>query len=218
MTENSEKPVRLADAIYSDILENDYLQELYNAILHNYAVKLFGGSTQEYTDFELIDALRFADILSKSAYSNQSEVHKSLAQEMVTLLDYLYPGDEDVEFYAGSVLTNTCNFRGRDLMAPGYKSSSLFEQLYSEVMQEYLEVPGDAEKHFFRSQKEVYDHFDDGSFSYSGPTSMGKSFVMQTFIKNQIELDKGYNFALLVPTIQCLANQRNRVLIQAVLH
>lgn len=214
MTENSEKPVRLADAIYSDILENDYLQELYNAILHNYAVKLFGGSTQEYTDFEVIDALRFADILSKSAYSNQSEVHKSLAQEMVTLLDYLYPGDEDVEFYAGSVLTNTCNFRGRDLMAPGYKSSSLFEQLYSEVMQEYLEVPGDAEKHFFRSQKEVYDHFDDGSFSYSGPTSMGKSFVMQTFIKNQIELDKGYNFALLVPT-KALINEVTNELTKA---
>lgn len=115
MLENSEKPIRLADAIYSDILENEYLQELYNAILHNYAVKLLGNSDRDCVDLNMIDALRFADILSKSAYSKNSEVHKSLAQEIVTLLDYLYPGDEDVEFYAGSVLTNTCNFRGREL-------------------------------------------------------------------------------------------------------
>lgn len=200
MPDNAENQVRLADAIYQNILENEYLQELYAAILHNYTIKLFGDNQTYCTEFDKIDALRFADILSKSSYNEKSDVHKSLAQEMVTLLDYLYPNDEDVAFYAGSVLTNTYNFRGRDLMAPEYKSSSLFEQLYSEVMKEYLEVPGDEEKHFFRSQKEVYDHFEDGSFSYSGPTSMGKSFVMQTFIKNQIELDKGYNFALLVPT------------------
>lgn len=189
-----------ADAIYNDILDNDYLRELYDKILRCYTIKLFQKGTEMPSDDEKTDALRFADILSKSVFNEDSEVHKSLAQEIVTLLDYLYPQDEDVEFYAGSVLTNTGNFRGRDILSPDYKGSSLFEELYSELMREYLEVPGDEEKHFFKSQKQVYDHFNDQSFSYSGPTSMGKSFVMQTFIRNQVIDGKGFNFAILVPT------------------
>ena len=75
----------------------------------------------------------------------------------------------------------------------------MFGRLHSELMKEYLEVPGDEEKHFFRSQKMVYDHFNDQSFNYSGPVSMGKSFVMQTFIRNQVMADEGCNFAILVP-------------------
>ena len=196
----ADKPLRLADAIYRDILDNDYLKELYDKILRCYTIRRFGKGQDIPTETEKIDALRFADILSKSVFSDDSEIHKSLAQEIVTILDYLFPNDEDVSFYAGSVLTNTANFRGRDILSPDYKGSSLFERLYSELMKEYLEVPGDEEKHFFRSQKQVYDHFNDQSFSYSGPTSMGKSFVMQTFIRNQVIADKGSNFAILVPT------------------
>ena len=196
----ADKPLRLADAIYRDILDNDYLKELYDKILCCYTIRRFGKGQDIPTETEKIDALRFADILSKSVFSDDSETHKSLAQEIVTILDFLFPNDEDVSFYAGSVLTNTANFRGRDILSPDYKGSSLFERLYSELMKEYLEVPGDEEKHFFRSQKQVYDHFNDQSFSYSGPTSMGKSFVMQTFIRNQVMADKGSNFAILVPT------------------
>lgn len=194
------KPIRLADAVYSGILDNDYLKELYDRILHCYTLRRFNKGQDLPAGIEKIDALRFADILSKSVFREDSEVHKSLAQEIVTLLDYLFPDDEDVAFYAGSVLTNTANFRGRDILSPDYRGSSLFERLYAGVLEEYLEVPGDENKHFFKSQKQVYDHFNDQSFSYSGPASMGKSFVMQAFIRNQVMADKGYNFAILVPT------------------
>lgn len=148
----ADKPLRLADAIYRDILDNDYLKELYDKILRCYTIRRFGKGQDIPTETEKIDALRFADILSKSVFSDDSEIHKSLAQEIVTILDFLFPNDEDVSFYAGSVLTNTANFRGRDILSPDYKGSSLFERLYSELMKEYLEVPGDEEKHFFRSQ------------------------------------------------------------------
>ena len=210
----TDKPIRLADAVYSDILDNDYLQELYDRILQCYTLRRFNKGQDLPNETEKIDALRFADILSKSAFREDSEVHKSLAQEIVTLLDYLFPDDEDVTFYAGSVLTNTANFRGRDILSPDYRDSFLFERLYAGVMEEYLEVPGDENKHFFRSQKQVYDHFNDQSFSYSGPTSMGKSFVMQTFIRNQVMADKGYNFAILVPT-KALINEATSELTKA---
>lgn len=53
---------------------------------------------------------------------------------------------------------------------------------------------------FLRSQKRVYDHLSDQYFSYSGPTSMGKSFIMRMFLKDQVESGIQKNFALLVPT------------------
>lgn len=109
----ADKPLRLADAIYKDILDNDYLKELYDKILRCYTIRRFGKGQDIPTETEKIDALRFADILSKSVFSDDTEIHKSLAQEIVTILDYLFPDDEDVSFYAGSVLTNTANFRGR---------------------------------------------------------------------------------------------------------
>ena len=61
-------------------------------------------------------------------------------------------------------------------------------------------MPYQEDKYFFHSQKEIYDHLDDGSFSYSGPTSMGKSLIMRTFIKDKIMNGFTGNFAILVPT------------------
>lgn len=40
----------------------------------------------------------------------------------------------------------------------------------------------------------------DQYFSYSGPTSMGKSFIMRMFIKQQILEKKRENYAIIVPT------------------
>lgn len=50
------------------------------------------------------------------------------------------------------------------------------------------------------SQKEIFDHLKDLAFSYSGPTSAGKSLMMRMFIKSKICSDYKVNFAILVPT------------------
>ena len=108
-----------------DILDNDYLKELYDKILRCYTIRRFGKGQDIPTETEKIDALRFADILSKSVFSDDSEIHKSLAQEIVTILDFLFPNDEDVSFYAGSVLTNTANFRGERYFVSGLQGKFL---------------------------------------------------------------------------------------------
>lgn len=51
---------------------------------------------------------------------------------------------------------------------------------------DYLTIPADPEYRFFPSQKAVYDNFNRQYFSYSAPTSMGKSFMMRMFIKKQV--------------------------------
>jgi len=54
--------------------------------------------------------------------------------------------------------------------------------------------------YFFHPQKQIFDHLEDLSFSYSGPTSLGKSLLMRMFIKDKILAGFKGNFAILVPT------------------
>ena len=49
----------LGDCIFKDIESNEYLQEIYDAILFNYSLNLFGIPNKKPAQFNLLDALRF---------------------------------------------------------------------------------------------------------------------------------------------------------------
>ena len=68
----SEQGNLFANALYNDILDNSYLRELYDKILRCYTLRLFQKGTELPTEDEKLDALRFADILSKSVYNHDS--------------------------------------------------------------------------------------------------------------------------------------------------
>ena len=54
----------LAEALYRDIDKDQYLQEIYENLLFNYSIKLF-GSDRTMKEIPIEDALRFSDLLSK---------------------------------------------------------------------------------------------------------------------------------------------------------
>ena len=191
---------KLGSAIFSEIDANPYLHELYENILYNYSMRLFAPKKDEFKHVDIDDALRFADILSKSNDPINSDRHKIMAQEMVALLKNIHPEDPTIDFYLGSVLSSIGNYRGMTLVAPNHQHGTLMDQFYTEFSKDYMSIPAAPESQFFRSQKAVYDHLNDSYFSYSGPTSMGKSFIMRMFIKEQIMKGVKSNFALLVPT------------------
>ena len=190
----------LGDCIFKDIESNEYLQESFNAILFNYSLDLFGIQKQERVQFNLTDALRFADLLSKSTDPLKAEQHKVWAQEIVALLNTLYPENDSVNFVMGSVLTNVCNYRGLSLNQNSYKPGNTFEDAYEEYKKSILKIPSQPNGYFFKSQRAVFDSLKKERFSYSGPTSIGKSFVMRVFIKEQITNGSQDNFAVVVPT------------------
>lgn len=199
----------LGDSIFKDIEKNEYLQEIFNAILYNYSLNLFCIQNKERRTLDINDALRFADLLSKSTDKTRSEIHKVWAQEIVALLCNLYPDNENIKFYLGSVLTNACNYRGLSLHPNNYEPVDAFESLYEEYKKSLLKIPHQDDSYFFKSQKDVFDSFEQDQFSYSGPTSMGKSFVMRMFIKNQIASGNQENYAIVVPT-KALINEVSR--------
>lgn len=190
----------LAEALYRDIEKNEYLQEIYGDLLYNYSINLF-HSDRRQRDIPIADALRFADLLAKSTYPMTADRDHLWGQEIAILLRLLYPEDEAVKYYLGSVLSSVGNYRG--LMSKtmeGFHSEDFFDSVYYEYDKEEHRIPGKEKEYFFNDQMMVYKGLKEKFFSYSGPTSMGKSFVVQTYIQQQIENGSTENFAILVPT------------------
>ena len=159
---NETKRTKLGDAIFSTIDDNDFLNVLYDNMLYNYAIKklhLEGFQQERKVDIEA--SLRFADLLSKSTHPTKSDEHKMWAQAIITLLLELYPGNDDVSYYAGSVLSSIGNFRGTEIAKTVYKSeyteTNLQDKAYAIFINDYLSIPSDKEKKFFIPQKNIYD-------------------------------------------------------------
>ena len=203
----------LGDAIFGDIDENPFLNELYENILYNYAIMKFElTETKSLKEVDVSAALRFADLLSKSTHAEHKDQHKMWAQEIIVLLNALYPDDPNVRWYAGSVFSNTGNYQAQQLMQSDFDEASALDGIFTKFRNDYLTIPAAPEMRFFHAQKVAYDHLADPYFSYSGPTSMGKSFIMRMFIKEQIERGVRCNFALVVPTKALINEMRSQTI------
>jgi len=209
MSKNQITP--LGVAVFKDIDANPYLNELYANILHNYSIKLFGIKKSEPKPVDVEDALRFADILSKSTNTKKADKHRIWAQEIVALLKHIEPEHPAIGYYLDAVLSNTGNYQGLAMLemkgqttetsiTPKRPFRTILDSFYVEFSKEFMSIPAAPEYQFFRSQKTVYDRLSEQYLSYSGPTSMGKSFVMRMFVKEQVMKGMKSNFALLVPT------------------
>lgn len=202
----------LAEALYREIDKNDYLQEIYGDLLYNYSIKIF-HTDRRPRNIPINDALRFADLLAKSSYMPTADRDHLWGQEIAILMRLLYPENEVVKYYLGSALSAVGNYRG--LMSKtieGFHSEDFLDSIfYGYDKQEHL-IPGKEEEYFFNDQMKVYYGMKEKFYSYSGPTSMGKSFVVQTFIQQQIENGSTDNFAILVPTKALINEVRSNMI------
>lgn len=202
----------LAEELYRNVEESGYLKKIYSSLLFNYAVKTFRRNDTPIA-VELKDALRFADILSKSIDHPHSSQHRKLGQEIAILLKILYPNDVRVNQYLYSVLSSVGNYRGLQTSSLGeYKAIDALDGVFHEVDKEHLRIPNTDEEFFFHDQKRVYDSLKYKYYSYSGPTSMGKSFVVQTYIKQEVEHGLAKNYAIVVPTKALINEVRSSLL------
>ena len=205
----------LGQAIFSDIDSNKYLCEIYDNILLNYAKRMFRAG-KEVIDMpvNIDDALQFADLLSNSNNPQRSDAHKIMAQEIVALLHQMYPDDKKIAYYLTDVLSNVGNYRGINVVknaTEGVKISFL-DRLCQQYDKDKMRIPAEPDKQFFRTQAFVYNHLNDQYFSYSGPTSMGKSFIMRMFIKQQLLEGVKKNFVIVVPTKALINEVSNKII------
>ncbi|MDV7725527.1 DEAD/DEAH box helicase [Enterococcus faecium] len=202
----------LAEALYRDIDNNEYLNEIYESLLYNYSIHIFKIQKQQKR-VNVKDALRFADLLAKSTIPEKRDRHKLWGQELIILLSIIYPEDSSVKYYLGSILSTVGNYRGlQSTYVEGFQTADVFDALYFEYDKSTLQIPGHKESYFFHDQKDVYDGLNSKYFSYSGPTSMGKSFVVQTYLEQQIENGSTKNYAILVPTKALINEVRSNII------
>lgn len=202
----------IAETIYTDIDKNDYLLELYSELLRAYSRKLFNRSTPTFDEKKLSDLLRFADILSKSTCPKNAGMHKVWSQQIIALLDKLYHNDYKVGFYKYSILTACNNFQGLTHSRHTFSNTSVFDELVEVSDKEYFRVPNSTTDFFFEDQKSIFDGFSHQYFSYSAPTSLGKSYVMRVFIKEKVIQGSTCNFAIIVPTKALINEIRSKIL------
>lgn len=206
----------LGSAIFADIDSNAYLGKLYARLLKGYGMHVFNMDQRQhaelYTVKEKADILRFADILSKSNDPEKADSHKIWAQEIVILMNEIYPDDSLVKLYAGDVFSSLGNHKGLELVNKEYSEPNALEEIFAQFRSDYLAIPAEPGEHFFGEQKNAYDHLTDDCFSYSAPTSMGKSFIMRMFIKDEIMNGAQKNYALIVLTKALINEVRAKVI------
>ena len=129
------------EVFFENIENNEYLIKLYEDILYNYALKVFGYSRRLKRNLSVEDALRFADILSKSNHSTKADKHKVWAQEIVTMLNFIYPENEDIAYVAGSVLTSVGNYQGRNIIKSDFSGSDAMDKLFLEYKKCFILFP-----------------------------------------------------------------------------
>lgn len=193
--------MELGEYIFGDLEKNAYLLKLYTNLLKVYAIRQFNIDKELVTeDVNIKDLLRFADLLSKSTNSKKEQFHKNIAQNIVILLKKLYPDNTNITATFISVLNNINNYRNLDEAI--YYESDIREFVYQYIeKQEFkIDISGN-ERYFIRDQKEIFNKLEkEKYFSYSGPTSMGKTFVIKMFIQKSIKDNKKDNFVVVVPT------------------
>lgn len=194
--------MKLGEYIFRDLEKNPYLLTLYTNLLKKYASVQFKIEKEiEIEELNCNDLLKFADLLSKSTNSTKEQFHKNIAQNIVILLNKLYPNNVNVKATFVSVLNNINNYRNID--DNNYYDGDIREFIYQYIEKQSFKIDENKEdKYFIRDQKEIYRKLENEKyFSYSGPTSMGKTFVIKTFIQQKIKnKNENSNFVIVVPT------------------
>ncbi len=194
--------MELGNYIYGDILENEYLKLLYKKLISLYfknIIKIISKET--LSKKEKIDLLRFADILSKSTEESKRDTHNNIAQSIISMMNKLYFGDALVQYVNGSVLTNVNNYLGLDKNFSSYYNRDIVEFIKEEVQRDSYCIPNSDKGYFINTQKLAYDRIKGNDYySFSAPTSMGKTFLIRTYIKECVLAGEQKNFAVIVPS------------------
>ena len=188
-----------ASFLYKNILQEQNFQNLFKDILITYAAKLVNNDIDEY-DTKYNKLLRYADILSLS----ENEDFQNIAQQIVIVLSQIFPNEEVVKIFKENVYKNVSNFASIELLKDKNLLSSTDSSFLSDLVYSTHKIQNnipDSNKAFFDTQMTVFKSLEKNQYySFSAPTSMGKTFVITKFILNKLKNDCQDNFIILVPT------------------
>lgn len=191
----------------SERAKNDeYFQELFGKVELLVACNFFHAQEVEISEKEILDVLRFSDILSRSKNADA----QNKAYKIISLLVGKYKDESIFRAFANSVLTKLGNFPALKFLEAdgGIIDNQSLELVFEKYTKEIFQgIPG-SNLTFTDSQYKIFESLRNcNHYSFSGPTSLGKSFILNSFIRYLIEVQKvNENIVILVPT-RALINQ-----------
>lgn len=180
-----------------EVISNEYFIELFEKINKKTTYQIFNETAEEeVTKKEFNHLLRFADILSNSSIST----NRNFAYKIISLLEWSYGEHPAFKTVSTAVLSKLGNFPAIQFL--NYTVELPFDrQIEKEIKQTKQKVEGNEGLFFTDSQFELFMRMKDSKYySFSGPTSMGKSFMIKTLINNLISKENTGNIAIIVPT------------------
>jgi len=194
------------EELTNDALQDNYLKDIfYKAEVYS-SQYFFQVQKDELSEKEYIDLLRFADILSHSEKSQA----KNKSYKIISLLIQNYQSNEIFQTFANSIMTRLGNFPALQLFNETFNKEVIqsYEVLYERSLKETFQKIPESKLIFTDAQYEIFESLKNNNhFSFSGPTSLGKSFIIQAFIRHLITEHRGTdNIVILVPS-RALINQ-----------
>lgn len=199
------------DIILDEAERSSYFHEIYNKLTFKFGCSIFSikNETVELTTEEIRDLLKFANIFSKSNVTQKISYHRNLSQEIVSMLDKIKPNydesiQEEINCYAKIVHNSVSNY----IASEKDPNSSLvvndfYYNIASDIKKELNRIPNTNNLYFFDDQKLAIDSMQYNQYySFSAPTSMGKTFIIKNFIKLNLlqETNHNKNIAIILPT------------------
>lgn len=192
---------KLGEYLYEHLANNEYLIKLMDDLSLQYALGLFSG-TCKLTSKQKNDLLKFADLLGKSISDQENNEQKNTALRIVAMLSKMYPNDPSVRLISNEVLTGFNNFLPRKRQ--GYSLVPTIDYLWNGALREYQkkkrQIPGQASLSFIGKQDIIFNSLENELNSFSAPTSMGKTFLIEKYIEFKVKNGSIGNFAITVPS------------------
>lgn len=194
------------DELSGDMLENRYFQDLFVKAERLSAAIFFDNKKDNLSSKEYVDLLRFADILSRSKnFDAQNKAYKT-----VSLLVDDYKDDDLFKMFAHSILVKLGNFPAMKFLEDNnldFDGNSI-ELVFEKSLKEIYQRSHNKCLTFTDEQYEIFSELKNSNhYSFSGPTSLGKSFIIKEFIRYLVEDNNcNENIIILVPT-RALINQ-----------
>lgn len=198
----------MTNKIADGILDNEYFKELYVKAQNNSASKFFKLQNKQFklTNKEFKDILRFSDILSTS----NDPTARNYSFQLLTFLYDDYKTSPVYITFLNAITSRLGNFPALQYIEKEYNFDfelPYIEELRMEVKKIKQFVPGSHGYYFTDSQYSLFNLLKkNNSFSFSGPTSMGKSFMIKSFIRYILTDEPDGNIVVVVPT-RALINQ-----------
>ncbi|MBU2968258.1 DEAD/DEAH box helicase family protein [Pseudoalteromonas sp. C2R02] len=183
---------RLGDNLARSVLQNDYFKKLFIKIHNCYSLSIFDGTLKyELTDKEENDLVKFIDLLANSILP----FARSKAYHLISLLEPFIKDKNIFKVISVSVYSKM------GLFALNYDSDVLPEERRLESnFKKHIYTTDCGKYHFTDSQYSIYSEMENAPcYSFSGPTSLGKSFLIKRFVESEI-IKAQSNLVIVVPS------------------